>query len=177
MNHSEKIKDILADVNPGLSVLKIRLSNNKTSLRSSEFGDWKPDVGGDSFHENLVKQFAKRKMINSYSDKGYAVDVETTLRDINNYIINQALPLYSTVCLNSNPRRTKLYRQIFFTLKKAGRDQNDSLLNFLFDVTQYAESVSKDIPITHQDNAVHRKNILKLFEIMEQKHGSKPVSK
>lgn len=177
MNHSEKIKDILSEINPGLPILKVRLSSNKISLRNSEIGDWNPNVNGDSFHENLVKQFAKRKMTNCYPDKGYAVDVETTLRDINNYVINESLPLYSSVCFNSNPRRTKLYKQISFMLKKAGRDQNDSLLNFLFDVNQYAQSVSKDIPITHQDNIVHRKNILKLFEIMEQKHGSKPINK
>ena len=176
MSHSDKIKSLLSQIDPGAPVLKVRILNNKTSLRSSEIGSWQPNVSGDSFHEKLVKEFATRKMQN-FAPKGYVIDVNTTISNINSYITNQVLPLYSKVCFNSSPRRTKLYRQLFLTMKKLNRDENESLLNFIFDVAQYADSASRENCLTHPDNIVHRKNILKLFEIMEQKHGSKPISK
>jgi hypothetical protein len=177
MNHAEKIKDILSRVNTGLPILKIKLSGDKTSLRGSEIIEWKPEVDGDSFHENLVKTYAMRKKMMTNSDsRGYAIDIDSTLSQINNRVIGDILPLYSAVCFNSNPKRTKLYKQILLTVRRVGRQENDGLLNFIFDVVQYHDSVSRENAITHEDNATHRKNILKLLEIMEQKYG-KPISK
>lgn len=178
MNHAEKIKDILSRVNTGLPILKIKLSGDKTSLRSSENVEWKPEVDGDSFHENLVKVHAMRKkmMTTTSESRGYAIDMDSTLSQINSRVIGEIMPLYSLVCFNANPKRTKLYKQISLTVRRVGRQESDGLLNFIFDVVQYYHSVSYEKAITHEDNVTHRKNILKLLEIMEQKYG-KPISK
>jgi hypothetical protein len=177
MSHSDKIKSVLSQIDPGKPILRVRISHDKTALRSSEIGSWQPNIGGDSFHEKLVKEFVRRKIQNSYSPKGYVIDVDVTLSNINSHMTNEVLPLYSKVCFNSSPRRTKLYKQLILTLKKLNRGQNENLLNFIFDVVQYADSASRENSLTHPDNIVHRKNILKLFEIMEKKHGSNSASK
>jgi hypothetical protein len=174
VRHFDIITDILSTVNVGQPVLTIKL-NGTSNLRVIE-NSWSANITERSFHHDLAKDFAKRKMVVNDSDKGYAIDLDSTLSNIKDHVLGSILKIYSDSCPNKEPRRTKLYRQIYSLVRSANRPDKTELLNFMFDIAQYADSVTREFLLTNPSNEVHRKNIYKLFEIMESKHGSKESS-
>lgn len=170
MKHFDVITDILNTVDPGQPVVTIKL-NGTSNLRLVE-NSWVAKINESSFHHDLAKDFSKRKMVSNGADKGYVIDLEHTLSNIKDHVVSSMLKIYSDSCPNKEPRRTKLYRQIYSLVRSANRHDKTELLSFMFDIAQYNDSVTREVPLTNVVNQVHRKNIHKLFEIMESKHGS-----
>ena len=175
MKHFEIINNLLNTVDVGEHTLTIKLnsSNNNIKLVQTK---WSANVIDDSFHASLVNQFCHRKLVTHGLNKGYSIDVEVTLEYIKNNVIGSIMQIYKEACPSKDPRRTKLYKNILSLVRTANRSDKINLVNFMFDIAQYHSSVTKELSLSDPSNKTHRNNIYKLFEIMENKHGSKTNS-
>lgn len=173
MNHVDTLRAILNSVSPGEPVFTLRLSG-PANIRTVE-SPWSANVSGNSFHELLVKNYARRTLALDHSNKKvYTIDVNNSISSIKESIGPQVMDIFMKVCPNTNPRRTKLFKDVQNMIRRLHtKDDNHPLLNFAFDIVQYYDSVTKEFSIKDRQNDVHRKNMYQLFNIMEQKHGSK----
>lgn len=174
MKHFDTIKEILGTLDPGQPVVTIKL-NGTTNLRLVE-KSWSANIVSGSFYNDLINEFSRRKIVPTGPDRGYVVDVDNTLSNIKDHVVSSMIKIYSDSCPSKEPRRTKLYKQIYSLVRSANRSDKTELLSFMFDIAQYNDSVTRELPLRNSANDVHRKNIYKLFEIMENKHGSKESS-
>ena len=175
MNNFNKIKEIIQSLDPGEPVQVIKISN-KNNIRVIE-KSWTPGLTGDSLHEKLVNSYATRKIRIIDGQASYVVDTDTIISNIKAFMGSEIVEVFRLVYPGSNAKRSNLYKSIFDISRKIKNSDNDSAaLNFSFDVLQYYYSVTKELSIKDTANDVHRKNIYQLFNILEQKHGSKANS-
>ena len=175
MKHFEIINKLLNTVDVGEHKLIIKLNSGSNNIRLVHT-KWSANIGDDSFHASLVNQFCHRKLLTHGPDKGYSIDIENTISNIKDSVLGTIMQIYKESCPSKDPRRTKLYKNILSLVRSAGRPDKLDLLNFMFDIAQYYHSVTKEVPLFDPSNKTHKNNIFKLFEIMENKHGSKTNS-
>lgn len=175
MKHFEIINKLLNTVDIGEHIVSIKLNSSNNNIRLVHT-KWSANVDGDSFHASLVNQFCHRTLVAHGPDKGYRIDVENTISNIKDSVLNNMMQIFKQSCPNKDPRRTKLYKSVLHLVKVAHRSDKVDLLNFMFDIAQYHYSVTKEVSLSDPSNKSHKNNIFKLFEIMENKHGSKTNS-
>jgi hypothetical protein len=175
MKHFEILNKLLNTVDLGEHTLTVKLNSGNNNIRLVHTR-WSANISDDSFHASLVNQFCHRKLVTHGPDKGYSIDVETTLGNIKDSVLGTIMQIYKEACPSKDPRRTKLYKNILSLVRTAHRQDKLDLVNFMFDIAQYCHSVTKEMPLSDPSNKTHRNNIYKLFEIMENKHGSKTNS-
>lgn len=170
MRHLNTIRTILNSLDVGEPVVEIRL-RNKTSIQTIE-KSWTPDLVGDSFHETLIKQNTRRTTTSGPSRR-YVVDVTGSISNIRSVVFGNVMGIFSESCPNKSPRRTKLHKDLSLLIRSLHRSEDDSdVVNLVFDIVQYYDSVTKEYTLKDTKNSVHRSNIYQLLNILEQKHGS-----
>lgn len=171
MMHEETIMSMLKQLDPGEPVVKIRLQGAR-SLKVEQLA-WAPNLPGDSFHEFLINSHTTRHLIFGGPHKGYVIDERGSWSNIRSSVISDFSKVLSDAIPNKNPRRTDIFKKVHNLLRNR---INTELLNFIFDVSQYHWSVTKEVSLKHESNDVHRKNIYHLIKLLEQRHGSKKSS-
>lgn len=177
MKHFDKIKDILAEVDPGRPVVQVILSGSN-NLRIREY-PWSPNLQEDSFHKSMVNQFTRRDRVISGDNKGYSIDVTNTVDAIRAHVVYNFIHVFTEACPNKEPRRTSLYKSIVALTRQLNNrydEHNLDALSLMFDIYEYYWSTTKEVSLNNETNSVHRKNIYHLINILEQKHGRKENS-
>jgi hypothetical protein len=177
MKHFDKIRDILSSLDLGRPEVTVALVN-AYNIRIKEY-NWSPNLPENSFHESMVNSFARRNRIDHGENKGYAIDVTTTLEAIRQHVTYNFIAIFMEACPNKEPRRTALYKDILAISRRLQHNYNsdkEEALSLVFDIYDYYWSVTRQFTLNDAVNKVHQKNIYHLLNILEQKHGRKENS-
>lgn len=169
MIYSDKIKNLIDQVDVGEPIFKIEITPNEIYIRDQ---DWSVYLG-DGFYEQLVSSHIMRCF--DRSTKQYTINYLNVQSGVVNSVLRNIMNIYTECSPNLEPRKTKGYKlfQLMYRLDTGTKEFIDSV----FGIAEYYHSVTKTDSIKSTINDIHRKNIFQLLTLMERKYGKKASNK
>lgn len=166
MKFDDRLRSLTDNIDPGVPLLKLKMSSDSKTIRAESM-QWSPPADDNSFLGRLVTENVRR----TQTIDGYAIDYLATKSNIVDVVASSFSQLYTSVSVNKDPTRTKVFKAVKQLQRQARREED--IFEDVFSISEYYHQATIENSIKSVSNQVYRKNILYLIEALVRKHGSK----